>query len=1250
MCDISYFLSIEIVDQFSRNTPSIRKHCEAFVLELRVIAPSHGLHKLVILIGFLVSSLAQSLPVPPIVSFPVFFDDVGVRLFIQHTHCTASVERSSGIVVSRSISPARSLTILIFSRWSEGKRKRRWSLLLSSSIENPCLSSPPQTSSAYFSHHYSCRSTAATHEPTAFQLYRDPFALITSADAQLPRIATLLLPSSTENLFLSSPLQKLGTLFQLSIENPLLLSLPQPSTCRDSRASHFPTPSRIISLIKTANTQLLAPYCGRGVGFRRWREVEWTLERWSDHLSHAEPDMPSSTPAAAQLETPYCGHGVEARRRKVETLHAVFQSSSRSAVDAIQQSWSRREEWAFVGKPTGGLAGAHNVELQALNYGVRKDGDLANAGAMLGDLSVNDFQRQPYYQVAYLKEQDPIPARNTAVISGTAASLPSILTENELFGEQKLSRSATFSRHIQVSSLYIIPINRHPKSPAEADEEGEENHMHSLPREYSPSITPNSLVCPPNLPVHNTNQQARYLLDGPAEADEEGEENHMHSLPREYSPSITPNSLHREALDTSLGNAPRFARKHTSTNSHGSRPPKAANDTQGMKEKTRKNFGIEDVGIPSLGKRWDVHLSHNEYLRACCLPTPSREIAEELPVAKVDLYSIPPTGKRWDVHLSLNEYLRACCLPTPSREIAEELRIYTVSYRQVRGGVFTSLTPETHEPSACQPHRERWLQSVGIEDPGWERRTYTVSHPLLIALMDVQATEVVGSSSNPQLDNFNGEKGEWTPRMSGVVTSAILDIHEPAAFQPHREAFMSLLVTEVAGSTSQPQLDETLGMEETADLYSKPSTAERPVTFQPHREAFMLLVATEVAGSTSQPQLDEVDEEETFEPAQDLGMEDMADVYSITSTAESRSAANTILRSQSRGTRLIDTPVAPELLHSVTLCLIRPGTPGHPTQASRSEHDPTERLSESEHNPTEFQSERDEIEFHSASMIQPMFTQVSRSEYDPTELVTALGIKERTRSNGTSVRPECQGANTIQRNFSNTIQRNFCPLRVSSSEQDPSERLMPMMGLPNTRRQPRRVDTSLTSLAPEPLQPLHFRQHILVAESKVASRAKQSRNKVLSETLNVAETPPSPLLRLEHFSRSAAGTNFWSRGRTTAGSWTALSHFSSGAIGSSKAEQIAAAELKQVHGQLSYISVAVRLGIPSIRNGINGSRGSKTLEQFKKADKGEDNMSPSCANLRYVNFRGFADGFDEVLKLFYEPSFKRWERVNPSAM
>ncbi|KXT16949.1 hypothetical protein AC579_7424 [Pseudocercospora musae] len=89
---------------------------------------------------------------------------------------------------------------------------------------------------------------------------------------------------------------------------------------------------------------------------------------------------------------------------------------------------ANRFEIEVVGKPTGDLAGAQNVELQALHYivrscpEIRKYGDLSNACAMLGNLSVGDFLRQLYEQIAYLKEQDPIPARNTIVITGAAGS------------------------------------------------------------------------------------------------------------------------------------------------------------------------------------------------------------------------------------------------------------------------------------------------------------------------------------------------------------------------------------------------------------------------------------------------------------------------------------------------------------------------------------------------------------------------------------------------------------------------------------------------------------------------------------------------------------------------------------------------------------------------------------------------------------------------------------------------------------
>lgn len=53
---------------------------------------------------------------------------------------------------------------------------------------------------------------------------------------------------------------------------------------------------------------------------------------------------------------------------------------------------------------------------------IRKYGDLSNACAVLGDLSVSDFQRQLYEHIAYLKEQDPIPARHNIVITGAAGS------------------------------------------------------------------------------------------------------------------------------------------------------------------------------------------------------------------------------------------------------------------------------------------------------------------------------------------------------------------------------------------------------------------------------------------------------------------------------------------------------------------------------------------------------------------------------------------------------------------------------------------------------------------------------------------------------------------------------------------------------------------------------------------------------------------------------------------------------------
>ncbi|EME81690.1 uncharacterized protein MYCFIDRAFT_215450 [Pseudocercospora fijiensis CIRAD86] len=121
-----------------------------------------------------------------------------------------------------------------------------------------------------------------------------------------------------------------------------------------------------------------------------------------------------------------------------------------------------------VGTPTGGLAGAHNVELQALNYVVRcpeirKYGDLSNACAVLGDLSVNDFQRQLYDQIGYLKEQDPIPARNTVVISGTAGSAAAgCISELSI----SLDRERMISFIIEWAKLAYAVIAEHLGQPA----------------------------------------------------------------------------------------------------------------------------------------------------------------------------------------------------------------------------------------------------------------------------------------------------------------------------------------------------------------------------------------------------------------------------------------------------------------------------------------------------------------------------------------------------------------------------------------------------------------------------------------------------------------------------------------------------------------------------------------------------------------------------------------------------------------
>ncbi|KAF7195855.1 hypothetical protein HII31_02872 [Pseudocercospora fuligena] len=132
---------------------------------------------------------------------------------------------------------------------------------------------------------------------------------------------------------------------------------------------------------------------------------------------------------------------------------------------------ANRFEIKVVGKPTGDLAGAQNVELQALSYilrscpEIRKHGDLSNACAMLGDLSVSDFQRQLYEQIAYLKEQDPIPARNTIVITGATGST-AVGSISELSISIDRERMLSFIMHWAELAYAVIaehlrqPVNR----------------------------------------------------------------------------------------------------------------------------------------------------------------------------------------------------------------------------------------------------------------------------------------------------------------------------------------------------------------------------------------------------------------------------------------------------------------------------------------------------------------------------------------------------------------------------------------------------------------------------------------------------------------------------------------------------------------------------------------------------------------------------------------------------------------------